>query len=464
MVVRYISSHSSSCKFFGDINNIRKGMQVRYRIRIRQNESKEIKQLTQKKELVANNSRKKSRYRKLRGSFRIGYYLWDDQNATNLDFRQPSAYGNLQYSPEWNENLSVHIKFRARRNYRSRVLNREVSKTEWRNRVYQFYVSYDPSESGIIFKAGRIVENDLTGVGYLDGIIVGISKGNGHRVGMIAGTRPEWHYAEPQAQIQKYGIFYSKKYSLSHLRGVTSFAINGEYHSSTVSREYLSFYHSSRIGSKIYLYFFNELDYNRDWRKERSKSTIGISNLYFSLQYNWRSWLRGGISLDQRKNYWTYDYYSIADSLFDQSARRGIRIHLSSRLPGNYHISLQTGLTKRESESQPTISGSLNLSKTNILHKRINIFFNTMYFHNPFLDGINMKLQIGKPITNKLNSRIGVRYYAYQNNSFRSQNVLFSVGNDFYFFRNISITHWIGIIEGDDEKGIRTWIELGYYF
>lgn len=467
LVVRYIASHSSSCIFTGQITRLKPGMKVIFKPHVEITEKKE----TEKKEEVETvNEKKGSREPDktnrsiLRGSFRIAYYYWNDQNNTNLDFSQPSAYFNLKYIPGNMKNTSLNIKLRARRDYRSRSLNRTVSKSEWRNRVYQLYVSHESANGGVIIKAGRILENNLTGIGYLDGVILGYRTAGGHGFGVLGGTRPEWHYSEPQTSIQKYGIFYSKEHHKEGFSGTTSVSVNGEYHQSTVSREYVSMYHTSTIGSKMFLYLFSELDYNRDWRKEKSTSTIGMSNVYLSFQYNWKPWLRGGISLDQRKNYWTYEYYSIADSLFDQTARRGIRLNLSSTLPGQINVSLQTGLTKRETESQPTLSNNLSLTKSDLFHKRILLMVNTMYFHNPFLDGVHLSTQMSKPIMGRVSGRAGVKYYMYRNNQFSSQNMSVHVGFNVYLWKYFSISSMISYHSGDDENGIRSLIELGYYF
>ncbi|MCB0295568.1 MAG: hypothetical protein KDG51_10115, partial [Calditrichaeota bacterium] len=81
-----------------------------------------------------------------------------------------------------------------------------------------------------------------------------------------------------------------------------------------------------------------------------------LSNLFISGRYQVSQPLTLGLTFDNRQNYWTYEIQSLADSLFDDALRTGLRANLSLRLPGNTNLFANGGFRKRESDKEATYS------------------------------------------------------------------------------------------------------------
>ncbi|NIR65954.1 MAG: hypothetical protein GWN00_26100, partial [Aliifodinibius sp.] len=165
---------------------------------------------------------------------------------------------------------------------------------------------------------------------------------------------------------------------------------------STVSREFFYIRNSFSKERRLFLYQSAEIDLNRDWRKELAGETLSFSNLFFSARYRFNRWLTTGITLDNRKNYWTYEVRTISEELFDNSFRRGLRGTVSLRLPGHYFIYGNAGIRKLETNSESTYSYTGGLRKANFLVNRLSIGLNYAGFSNQFTDGYTATFRIGK--------------------------------------------------------------------
>ena len=94
-----------------------------------------------------------------------------------------------------------------------------------------------------------------------------------------------------------------------------------------------------------------ELDINRDWRKERTGNTISLSSLYLSGFLKFSNQWSTQLSYDNRRNYYYYQYISIADSLFDDAFRQGLRLRINMNALKNIRFYLSGGIRKRENDS-----------------------------------------------------------------------------------------------------------------
>jgi len=173
-----------------------------------------------------------------------------------------------------------------------------------------------------------------------------------------------------------------------------------------------------------------------------------------------------GLSYDNRKNYFTYEMRSLADSLFNTAFRQGLRSNVAVTLPGNYRISANFGLRHRQYEKQYVYSYGLSVSKYHFLQRGVSILGRFSGFSNTFTQGYNPSLRLGKIFG-------------------RGHALYFSYGNYWYRLNSIDTTRinqWLrlnGQLElparmflsaqyeydwGDDVLGHRYLVELGYRF
>jgi len=342
-------------------------------------------------------ARVKSGKTRISGNIGIQWYQYLDQSEYHLNFQQPTLRINFKARQLWNKPYNLFIRLRSRYNRRENSFSADVPQKEWRNRIYELYFSYDDSESPLNYRVGRLISSTYSGVGYIDGIQLQHNAGEHFRWGIFGGTQPQWQYADFQTSIQKYGLFSNfRKGDYSGSRFESTQAIVGEYHGATVSREFIylqnSYYHSSRWN----IFQIAEIDINRGWRKDRTNQTASITGLYISGYYSVSGWMSLNLNYDNRKNYYTYELRSIADSLFDSAFRQGLRTTANFTLFKNTRMSVNFGLRDRENDSQYSYSYGVNLIQNNLFLKGLMMNMRLNGFNNLYTIGYNPSLLLSK--------------------------------------------------------------------
>ena len=356
----------------------------------------------------------KRRHSPFSGNLAFQYYYWNDQKGTNLDFSQPTLRFNLRGRKLWGKDYNLRIRARLRYNQRTVELNSNAPLEEWRNRIFEVAFSYDKADAPMNFQAGRIISNQFSGVGYIDGLLLQYNNSRKFHIGAFGGTQPQWQYSDFQTSIQKYGGYLTA--TLGNLitgKFESSLAAVGEYHGSTVSREFIyiqnSFYQTNRWS----FYQNAEIDINRDWRKDLMGSDFSLSGFFLSGQWNATRWMTVGAMYDNRKNYLTYETKSLADSLFDEAQRQGLRGTLTFLLPQDYRIFGNVGIRKRETDTESTISYAAGVVKTNFIKPYSRIALNGSGFSNFYTRGLNYSLLWGYFLWNQVNTDISFGGYQY---------------------------------------------------
>jgi hypothetical protein len=363
--------------------------------------------------------------------------------------------------------FSFIIKSRARHDLRSKSYSNDVPKSQWRNRIYEFSFGYDDSRAPVNFQVGRIISNRFSGIGYIDGILVQENLSEISKLGVFAGTQPQWQSSDFQTSIQKYGAYYNYikgDYQATRYEG--TIALAGEYHSSIVSREFFYLQGNYNRTDRWGAYGNAELDINRGWRKAKTKQALSLTNLYLSGRHKFTNWLSASLSLDNRKNYWTYETRSIADTLFDSALRRGVRGNLDFRFPHDYSLYAGFGVNKRKTDTGATYSYSVGLNKNNFLFQKN--FINTQFagFNNTFSNGANTSLRLGRYIGrgNYLNLGYGNYFYNIKSGGNKRLNQWLMVGGQFELKYRFYSSCQYEYDWGDDLKGNRILAEFGYRF
>jgi hypothetical protein len=466
--VIFVAQHSSSCKIIlkhaePEVNDIAVLADKKEVIK------KEEKQKEARKRATPTQPYKpvKQPFAKISGSLSVQWYHVEDLMSSNLNFDQPTARLNLKARRLWGKDYNLRIKIRTRYNQRARRFSSRIPQHEWRNRIYMLSFSYDDESSPLNYKVGRIISNKFAGVGYIDGIIVQHNTSSHLRIGLFAGTQPEWQYSDFQTSLQKYGVYFNYltgDYGSKRFESTLAFA--GEYHGSTISREFIYLQSNASDGERWHIYQSLNLDINRDWRKDIMGETVSLSNLYLSLRYKFANWITAGLSYDNRKNYYTYETRTITESLFDDAFLHGLRGEIYFKFAKDIRFNSQFGLRKRESDSEYTYSYRAGFSKRNLLIKRLSIHAHFSGFSNYFTSGFNPSVSFSK--TFFTGQQLGVAYGSYiyslkSNNNQRINHwVRISSYNDLiyrFYFSGSYEYNW-----GDDSNSHRALAELGYRF
>ena len=395
------------------------------------------------------------------------YYYFKDLGRQRFNFSQPTVRFRLKIRNLWNRPYNFELRFRSRYNMRQRSFSENVPQREWQNRLYEFTFNYDAADAFLTYKLGRIISNAFSGVGYIDGALANLKLTDTFHFGVFAGTQPDWRTSDFQTEIQKYGGYFkydrgtygSQKINVI-LAGV------GEYHGGVVSREFLYFQTSYYHGRRWSFYQNLELDVNRGWRKKKAGQTVNLTGLYVNANYHITSKISASLSYDNRKNYYTYELRNLADSLFDDAFRHGLRANFYFNVFNNYQISLNFGMREKATDANFTYSYGLNLWRRNFFSKYNRIGFRFSGFDNIFATGFNPNLTFS-------------RYF------WGGHYLIFSYGNYYYQLKNLNdnkLNQWIRILGqielparfylnstyeydwGNDLKGHRVLLELGHRF
>jgi hypothetical protein len=471
--VVYVSENSASCKVIKQNSEIVPGNMVvvfekapREEQPVQEEQQPEVKPEPQYPRKTYRSSTR-GLATKISGSVSAQVYYYDDKSASNLDFTQPTMRLNFRAQNLWGRNFHLRIRTRARYNQRTRSYNSIVPKDEWRNRIYEFSFSYENENAPVNFKTGRIISNHISGVGYIDGLLLQHNISTSLRWGIFGGTQPQWQYSDFQTDFKKYGGYIN--YRGGDYRGFrfeSTIAGAGVYHSGTISREFIYIQNTLSNSSLWNIYQSSELDVNRGWRKDKTGQDISLSNIFISARYKFSRAVAVGLSYDNRKNYWTYETRTLTDSLFDDLLRRGVRGNMTLRLPYNFTITTDGGYRKRDGDPDPTYSYGGGINKTNIVIERLFIHLRGSGFSNPYSDGYSFTAQMGKYFLtgNYLSVGYGNYFYNFSSTNLKRTNQWARLEGEIQLIKRFYLSSQYEYDFGEDVDGHRVFAEIGYRF
>lgn len=475
--VIYVAEYSASCKVLnsrqtiaaGDVAALVEAKQPQSSEAVEESEAGKTPDIEKAAEAVEPLPKVASSTSPTRISGRVSlqFFHLDDRTENNLDFTRPAFRLNLRAQRLWGREFTLRIRTRSLYNIRTRPYSARVPREEWRNRVYELSFSYEDRRSALNYKFGRIISNYISGVGYIDGGQVQYNFSPSLRIGVFGGTQPDLQNSKFQTTVKKYGAYFnatSGSYQNQYFE--TTIAGAALYHASTVSREFLYFQNNYSYFSRLMIYQSMEVDINRQWRKEKTGESLTLSNFFISGRYRFSRAISAGLTYDNRKNYWTYEIISVADSLFDDALRTGLRGNLSLRLPGSIFVFANGGYRNRESDNKATVSYAGGINKSNLLLRGFFVNLNYAAFSGPFTDGQNGSLTMGQSFSNGFRMAVDYGIYAYTISSIaETRNSRWARLNmDLYLFRHIFFVGQYEYDWGDDLQGQRFLIELGYRF
>lgn len=404
---------------------------------------------------------------KFSGSLAVGYYSWNDQSASNLDFQQSTARLNFKARRLFGREVTLNFRGRGRYDQRDRSYSSLVDRQAWENRMWELSLSYDEPQSRFTGAVGRILPRRVASAGYLDGALVESRLSEKTRVGLLAGAAPQWAYDPDVLSIQKAGAY------VSYIAGAPAttyieqtIAGIGEYHSGDVSRELISLQGRINHANQWGIFHTTDIDINRRWRKEKAGQSISLTSVYFNGWYRLSNSARLNLAYDNRTNYWTFDTRSTIDSLFDDHLRQGVRSQLDLSLPQNIQSSLSFGLRNREGDPDPTYSYSVNLSKSSLWSAASRISGQYAAFDGPSEHGYNYSARVSDYLKMKLLFSLGLGGYSYRADAGFDNRTSqwYEVSGQYDFRRNWFVGLLTQFNSGDDIDGLRLQSEIGMRF
>ncbi len=411
---------------------------------------------------------RRSRKSPITGSLSLQYYSFLDESGYGKDFQQPGIRLNLKGRGLLGGDYGFRIKTRTRYNRRERAVNSLVAETEWKNRIYEASFFYDNPNARFNYKLGRIISDKFSGVGYIDGGQLQLNLAKHSQVGVFAGSQPEWQSSDLNTSLTKFGAYYNFEkgnYQSSFFQSTVALA--GEYHGSTVNREFAYIRNRFSYGNKITLYQSAELDINTDWRKDKAGEDIGLTNLLAYGRFQVTEKVRLGFSYDNRKNYYTYELRNRDELYFDDAARRGYRADVTIKFTRDWRFNGNYGFRERDGEDEDSTFYYANIYKRNFIGQGWSFNLRVNGFTNSFTGGVNPSVRIGKRI-GAAGSHLYVGYsnydYTFLTTDTDRTAEWFRVEAYVVLSRKFFLSSQYEYNLGDDAEGHRIFLELGYRF
>jgi len=399
---------------------------------------------------------------KISGSISFNWYRIQDQSSRKMTFDQPGARVNIKIKNLFGKGYELRIKNRLRYQKRSYTYGDRLPEDQWRNRLYTVSFSYKNPSSVINYQIGRVLANTIGSIGYIDGALVQANVSPFLHVGLFGGTQLDRN--DYPSGVAKYGLFAQfQRGDYRSRRWETALALSGEYVGNIVDRE-LVYMMNSFSTQKLSIYQSADIDINRAWRQQRAGENMSLSNLYVNGTYRVSRALSFGFSYDSRKNYYSYQWRSIADSLFDDAMRYGTRGSINVRLPRHWSIMANAGARLKQGEQQTSTSFAASIRKSNITPLRLFLGLYGSGFSNNYTQGNHASVRLGANLKSGHSFDVSYGGYYYTASATRESrksqwirsNINLYLGRHWYVMQSYEY-FW-----GDDAPGHRIFVEAGY--
>jgi len=469
LVIVHTSGHSASCKIINQQKMLQVGdLATLTGSKVTQNKSitapVAAEQIQEKSRAVSVVTKSRTR---VNGTLSLQWYHLEDLSGNLLDFDQPTIRFNLKALELWGKGYRLNIMTRLRKNIRARSFATGADQQEYRNRIYTFSLSYDEPDAAFNFAVGRIHANQLSGVGYLDGIFLTYNFSPLLYFGVYGGLKSSWQFTGAEQSRQKYGVLFGYRTARDATsRLETSLALNTEYNGKTVSRENLYLQTSLIMANRLFVYNSFDLDVNRSWRKEKTGEDISISAFYLSARYRFSNLITAGLAFDDRKNYYTYETMEIPTEYYDMAARYGVRADLDLNFQNDYSASFQGGIRLRQNSTEKTYNGRASLRKNNLFMKRLTAGARISYYTNAYTEGLIPTLFISKSFSagHYLSLTGGQNIYRLALLDQQRRNFWMRINSQLYLWSGLYLSGHYNYDWGDDREGYNFLAEIGYRF
>jgi len=419
---------------------------------------------------------------RLRGFASVGYYHVWDQTDTALDFSQFTTRLDLRLDDIGGQPFSVVARLSGRQTSRAFELSPQTPQSERTDRLYELALRYAPASDRIGFEVGRVGIYRFVGIGYLDGGIFRFRLLDHLQLGAFGGRVAEIETLNFGGVGSKYGGFVrllpAGRYGTGGYDVMLAYVrenANGD-----TSREYLSL--ESRFGSgrRFWLFERAELDLNHGWRQELTGKSYQFSNVSLSANLQLSTSVTAFAAYDGRRNYRYYQNRDVPSEVFDNLLHQGIRGGLNYTKAGGFGATAGFGMNLKE---QDPLHPDLNLANAwfanaGVRHANLFAGFAARVDGTGFSNGYTQ----GGLVTAALGRRLH-----------GGHSLDLSYGYSFYDIKPAEIspltattahraTQWLRLLgradlghrlylqadaeygSGDDLKGPRGFLELGYQF
>jgi hypothetical protein len=323
----------------------------------------------------------------IRGRLGLRLARMDDLTGTSQDYTRPSlnlkASGDRIGGSAWGIDLDV----RTRRTYRQ--LSDGTSPTESKTRVYRLSGRWQRPGSPIRVTAGRQASTSLAAVSVFDGVL-GEYASSRRNAGIFFGYQPDYRTYGVSDDIAEAGGFvgFRRRGGPRRELSLTGGAV-ASYERGAINREYL-FLQSRLRTPGTFLYFSQQIDVNRGWKREAEGRAFTFTNIYAHGRHDIREGTTVEAGYDNRRNIRLYRYRVTPETEFNDSYRQGFWTGVQQDFGHLFRAGLR-GRTRTGGIRSATFTGRLAWREMRSLRIRSR----TTVYENQSADGVLTSVSAG---------------------------------------------------------------------
>ncbi len=338
-----------------------------------------------------------------RGRIGLRYLAVRDRSGRGVDFSQPALDLKLTGVNVGGSGLGLVVDMRSRRTYRSTENGGRESSS--RQRLYRLAGSWDGKGKPWRVTVGRQYAPALANVSVFDGVLA-----EWHRerwsAGAFVGAQPDALDFEFSSAVKERGLYYERRGGPKAKArwSVTTGAV-GSYTAGEVNREFL-FVQGRYFAERFSLYAIQELDYNRDWRKEAEGSSFSSTSTYTNLRYRVSDGVELSGGYDNRRRIRYYRDFVTPETEFDDSYRQGVWGRVGLRFSPRYRVALSTRLRSGGSSGSAD-SHTVTFSASRLGSRDLDVRSRSTRYSNDRTEGWLHSASVGAAISPRLRVELG---------------------------------------------------------
>lgn len=390
LVVKSLSSTSCVCTPLGDDSIQINGKVLHFYKKNKNSEnvsvisvpSEEFKSINQSKPDSVKQLSKDNKSR-INGKFGISSYIGTASASSNNFFRMRySSALSIENIANSKFSFDSYIVFTHKDNTISDIQNNIFEGLK----IYSLCLKYDISQKTSL-SIGRKYNSNIANIGAVDGLQIDHKLGK-YKVGIIAGTKPDYFDYGFNSNLLQFGIYGSHSGKINHKLFSTSLAFMQQMNNSKTDRRFVYLQHSNMLINKLYGFASMEIDLYK-LNNGNSTNSFDFTGIYLLLRYNVTKNITITGSYDLRNNVIYYETFkNYLDRLIEQETRQGYSANLNWHLGKWGHFNLKGTYRYRKGDSKPTenIAGNFYLNKSPI--KDLQISFSANYINASYLRGV----------------------------------------------------------------------------
>jgi len=309
----------------------------------------------------------------------------------------------------------------------------------------------------------QTVDRVCTGIGFIDGLYLTKRLSEYFKVGIVAGSEPDYLTNNIDFDRKKTGVFvaYDNGYESDH-RISLSGAISGSYYKGDINREFL-YLRGNYSGPLITLYNSFEVDINRNWRKDKEGKNLKLSNIYSNLSIKPLEYLKLFISYDNRQRIYTFSSKETPDSLFDSSNHEGIKSGFNLKPYNNITVLGNAGVRLRDGMLSNNKYGSMAVTLNRFPYRSHSVALRFSYVSTMFTKGFRPSIAYRFLLSKKIRLSISGTSNIYDYGSRTTTNTYLDLGSNYYFGNYFLQGSWRQYLSAE-YKSTQLYLEIGFRY